>query len=102
MGRPKKQITNNQPFMTETPSATPPPVPETATYTSGTQTLNTQAIAFVAIDESLHIIPVDNITKVSAINKESPTTTVNGLLVKNKIGDVIAALGWEVKIVKDS
>lgn len=94
MARPKSQPLNNQQLMTETPSATlPPPV----VLTEGS--IKEKALALVATDDSLHIIPFRSINKISTQSKGNPTSSVNGILVRYRIEDILEVLEWDTKVV---
>lgn len=96
MGRPKKQQN-----MTETASA----------ETAAPQTLELEkccelvaykekALALVATDNTIHIIPCRNVNKVSTQSPGNPTSVVNGLLVKHKLENILDVLEWDIKKIE--
>ena len=82
--------------MTETPSATPPP---TVTLTEGF--IKEKALALVAKDNSIHIIPFRSINKISTQAPGNETSIVNGILVPYKIEKILDVLDWDTKAVSN-
>ncbi len=106
MARPRKQPLNNQQLMTETSSAE---TVQSSTLESPilekpwvVQSVKEKALAVVAIDNSLHIIPFRSINKISTQYKGNPTSSVNGILVNYRIEDILEVLEWDTKVVSPS
>lgn len=72
---------------------------ETQTETPVKVTENPKALALRLHPDGIMVITISNVEKVGASVEGSKTCTVNGVIVKHTIQQVLGALGWNVSPV---